>query len=435
MKQLLESIPRQIDTVYEQFTAASQHSAKILRWSFVALFFIASLWNSSDDSNAQYIYPALGLLWLLAALIFGRRTKTNPSRWQSLPLIIDLAIISAGLSACAWLGVFNTKGWLVFLCYFPVLALTSLRFKVLLVLQVTAFIIVFYAMLSLFAIGSLVLPRLLMVAAMGAAVIAIARKPKKELVAVAQQAVQEAYQRGSTEKAAEMVAIIHAQSFPPPQYDLPGLYTAYKHGVGTNTSGDFYTALATPRGPLLVIGDLPGDGLNAALAATQLQRHLTQIAREKDSLTEIAAELNAWLHSKQQQAGGILARWEGANLHYVNAGHLPAIRISKREPESLPINAPAFGAELHATFTEAVYDFPKGDLLLMYTDGAYAGLASDRTTGAAEILRLTDQFSSGEVNTICHRVFDCGLPEYRSPEDDSTVVIARRQDFASETNA
>jgi serine phosphatase RsbU (regulator of sigma subunit) len=82
-----------------------------------------------------------------------------------------------------------------------------------------------------------------------------------------------------------------------------------------------------------------------------------------------------------------------------------------------------------------VFEFQKGDLLLLYTDGAYSGLASDRVTGAAEILRLADQFSGGEVNTICHRVFDCGLPEYAPPQDDSTVVIVRRQEFAGEASA
>ena len=68
-------------------------------------------------------------------------------------------------------------------------------------------------------------------------------------------------------------------------------------------------------------------------------------------------------------------------------------------------------------------------MLLLYTDGAYAGLAKGHARGAEEMLRLVKQFSNGEVNTLCHRVFDCGLPEYTKPTDDSTVVIVRRQEF------
>jgi serine phosphatase RsbU (regulator of sigma subunit) len=436
MKKLLDQIPQQMDDVLRLFAASTARAANRLRWFFVAQFVIATLWTLGDDSAAKLIYPVLAVLWLLAALVFGLRAKTKlTTSSDMLARWIDLAIISFGLMLCAWFGVFNTKGWLVFLGYFPVLALTARRYNMLLVLQAASFIIVFYALLSLFALGSLALPRLLAVGAMTVAALALTRKPKQELVEAAQNAVREAYQLGANDKAVEFVAFVHAQSFPPAQYDLPGLYAAYKHGVGTTTSGDFYAAFETTSGPMIVVGDLPGNGLDAAMAATQLQQQITKLAREKTTLAEIATEINAKLHRRQQTASCVLARWEGAYLYYLNAGHLPAIRISKREPEPLLVNAPLLGATDEATFTEAVFEFQKGDLLLLYTDGAYSGLASDRVTGAAEILRLADQFSGGEVNTICHRVFDCGLPEYAPPQDDSTVVIVRRQEFAGEAAA
>jgi serine phosphatase RsbU (regulator of sigma subunit) len=345
---------------------------------------------------------------------------------------VDLIIVSTGLLLCAWQGVFNTKGWIVFFCYFPVLAVLARQHNIWLVLQASSFIIVFYALLSLYVLGSLVLPRLLAIGTMMMAAWALTRKPKDELVAATQNAIREAYQLGMSDKEAEMVAFVHAQSFPPAQYHLPGLYAAYKHGVGTITSGDFYAAFETASGPMIVLGDLPGKGLDAAMAATQLQRQITQVAREKATLSEVAAELNARLQRKNQIVSCVLVRWVETQLHYLNAGHLPAVHISKREAQPLPVNAPPFGAAENSAYSESVIKFPKGDLLLLYTDGAYAGLAQNPQDGAAEILRLADQFSGGEVNTICHRVFDCGLPEYAKPPDDSTVVIVRRQEFASE---
>ena len=71
-------------------------------------------------------------------------------------------------------------------------------------------------------------------------------------------------------------------------------------------------------------------------------------------------------------------------------------------------------------------------MLLLYTDGAYAGLASDRENGVREIERMTNEFNSGEVNTLCHRIFDCGQPEYFRALDDSTVVVVRRQEYVGE---
>ena len=433
MKKLLDQVPKSIDEIYGQFGVKGQRAANTLRWFFVAMFLVATLWSLGDESAAKFIYPILALLWLIAALTLGLRTKATTQ--SSLAMWIDLGIISTGLVLCAWQGVFNTKGWIVFFCFFPVLALLARQQNVWLVLQASSFIIVFYALLSLFTLGSLALPRLLAIGAMAIAAFALTRKPKDELVAAAQNAVREAYQLGESDKEAEMVAFVHAQSFPPAQYNLPGLYAAYKHGVGTVTSGDFYTAIETASGPMVVLGDLPGNGLDAAMAATQLLRQIMQIVREKATLNEVAMELNAILHHKSQTVSCVLARWEGSHLHYLNAGHLPVIHISKREAKSLPVNAPLLGAAANAEYLEEVIEFQKGDLLLLYTDGAYAGLAQNPQDGAAEILRLADQFSGGEVNTICHRIYDCGLPEYAKPQDDSTVVIVRRQEFAGEASA
>ena len=429
MKKILDRIPKTIDDIFAQFGASAHQSANQLRWYFAAMFLVATLWTLGDDSPAKLIYLALALLWLIAAVVFGRRAKTKRPIVSQLPLWMDVAILSFGLLFCAWQGVFNTKGWIILLCYFPVLALTARRSDFLWVVQVAAFLVAFYALVSLYAINSLALPRLLTIGAMALAAIALTKKPRQELTVAAQNAVQEAYQLGASEKEAELTAFVHAQSFPPARYNLPGLYAAYKHGVGTKTSGDFYAAFETARGPMVVLGDLEGQGLNAALEATELQQQITKVAHEKATLTEIATELNLMMCRKQQMVSCVMARWEGANLQYLNAGHLPVIHISKREPEQLRVNSLLLGANESPLIAEETIAFPKGDMLLLYTDGAYAGLAKGHARGAEEILRLVKQFSNGEVNTLCHRVFDCGLPEYTKPTDDSTVVIVRRQEF------
>jgi serine phosphatase RsbU (regulator of sigma subunit) len=432
MKKVLDQIPTQIDAALHQFTAGAVKSANVLRWFFMAMFILAAIWSWGDDFAAKFIYPSLAFLWLMAALIFSLKKKAD---YFILSIWIDLFIISAGLLLCAWQGVFNAKGFIVFLCYFPVLAIVAQRYNLLLVLQTAAFIVVFYTILSLWAIEAVSVPRLLALGAMTIAAVSLTRKPKSGVVEAVKQVVKEAYQQGAREREAELMARVHEQLFPPTQYEMPGLYTAYKHGVGTTTSGDFYHALETPQGPMIVLGDLPGDGWDAALEALRLQQYITEMAQKKATLSDILTELNSVMWRKQQVVTCVLARWEGASLHYVNAGHLPALHLSKREVKPLPSTAPAIGSAENLAFHEAVIDFPKGDLLLLYTNGAYAGLASDEQHGAQEILRLTEQFSSGEVNTICHRVFDCGQPEYDKSPDDSTVVIARRQEFANEAVA
>lgn len=429
MKKILAQIPLQIDHAWRQKAATAARTAQALRIFFCVLFAVAALWSA--DETGLFIYAPLAVLWLFAASLFGLLQKADVfilGAW------LDVAILSLGLLLCAWFGVFNAKGFLVLLAYFPVLALAARRGNLLLVWQLGAGIVVFYALLSLWTLGSPALPRLLAISAMTFVAGSLTRKPHTEMTAVAQTAAQEAYELGASEKEAELMSVVHQQFFPPAQYELPGLYASYKHGVGTATSGDFYHAMETARGPLVLLGDLPGKGLDAALTATRLQNFLSELVQEKDSLGDILTELNAALWQRNQTVTCVLARWEGTQLHYLNAGHLPAIHVSKREAELLPVNAQPLGTTEQWTGTEAVLDFPKGDLLVLYTDGAYAGLASERTAGAWEMRRMAEQFSGGEVNTLCHRLFDCGQPEYTQAPDDSTVVVVRRQEFATEAN-
>ena len=69
---------------------------------------------------------------------------------------------------------------------------------------------------------------------------------------------------------------------------------------------------------------------------------------------------------------------------------------------------------------------------MLFTDGLYAKLTVDREQGIAEVEGLAERFSNGEVNTICHRVFDCAQPGLEEPTDDSTLVVVRRQPRAAE---
>ena len=436
MQKILAQIPHHIDAAFALSVTSADKFANLLRWVFGAIFAVAFLWSWNDSGAIKMIYLGMALVWMFVALVFGREPKTNSLGSANLLLYFDLAIISLGLLGCAWQGLLINKGAIIFLCYFPVLAMVARRNNILLLARVVIFIIVFYTILSLVAIGSFPLLRGLLIAAMGFAAFAVTRKPKKELVNGASEAVREAYELGAKEKATELTALVHEHLMPPVQYHLPGLYVTYKHAVGSETSGDYYQAFETPRGPLVILADLMGQGLAAAMIVAQLQHKIAGLAEQQKSLSEIATELNAHIWEKfqgTQKMTCVLARWEGAKLHYVNAGHLPTLHLSKREVFTVPVNnAAALGADENITFTENELEFQKGDMLLLYTDGAYAGLAADRENGAREIERMTNEFNSGEVNTLCHRIFDCGQPEYFRVLDDSTVVVVRRQEYVGE---
>ena len=90
---------------------------------------------------------------------------------------------------------------------------------------------------------------------------------------------------------------------------------------------------------------------------------------------------------------------------------------------SLPVTMAAIGVAEEIAVEEAVVPFPVRDLMVVYTDGVFAKLASERQKGIAEIEAMAERFSGGEVNTLCHRIFDCAQPGFERNPDDSTVIV------------
>jgi serine phosphatase RsbU (regulator of sigma subunit) len=154
--------------------------------------------------------------------------------------------------------------------------------------------------------------------------------------------------------------------------------------------------------------------------------------------------LNRFVWEKYQgrrQFTCVLAEWEGEQMRYVNAGHLPLIQMSKPQGaqivghKQLSVTCEAVGRQAEAVFTESVVSFPVRDQLVIYTDGVFAKLTGDRTKGVAEVEALAEKFGGGEVTTLCHRIFDCAQPGMEPNKDDSTVVVIRRQPAAATATA
>jgi hypothetical protein len=440
MKKLLDTVPGRVDAAFARFGLSSERAANWLRWYFCVGFALAGASLLVNGERGGLASLAVAALWLVAALVgtsLTKRAAANAAPVGALATWLDIAVVSAGLLLLLSQGMLAAAGFVLFLCYFPVLALSARHYSLSLPAKAATFASAFYLSILLGRGGSLTLPTFMILATVWATALAatlLTRRPKKELADAAREVAREAYALGAKDKELELTELIHSQLLPVPQLEVPGLYCSSKHYAGLETSGDYYQVFETARGPLVVVGDLPGKGLTATMNFARLHQQVAQVVERQNSLAEIADALNEFV--RQQYAAQVftcvLARWEGANLHYLNAGHLPAIRISKRAASLLSVNSPALGAEADARFTEEVTGFPKGDLLLLYTDGSYTGLAANREQGAAEVLRLVNEFSGGEINTLCHRIFDCGQPEYVRSADDSTVVVVRRQELVGD---
>jgi len=149
-----------------------------------------------------------------------------------------------------------------------------------------------------------------------------------------------------------------------------------------SVAGDYYDAFypigdASSGGKLmLVMADVAGKSVPAALLMATLQASLHTIASEGLPLTELATRLNhyACAHSLggQRFTTAVLAEYDPSTrrLTYVNAGHnAPVVRRASASTERLESGGLPLGITPGATFPSAETYLQPGDTLVLFTDG------------------------------------------------------------------
>lgn len=137
--------------------------------------------------------------------------------------------------------------------------------------------------------------------------------------------------------------------------------------------GDFYDAINTEDGLALVLADVSGKGVSAALLASTLQGMIYSQLTAGMPLPEIVAAANRFFthkHIGEKYATLIIARIRrDGELEYVNCGHIPPLLVCKGEVirpahGNLPV-----GLLADATYESDHYNMHPGDRLILVTDG------------------------------------------------------------------
>jgi phosphoserine phosphatase RsbU/P len=167
--------------------------------------------------------------------------------------------------------------------------------------------------------------------------------------------------------------------------DAPTIYgadVAFSTRPQNSVAGDYYDAFypnkdAESGGKLmLVMADVAGKSVPAALLMATLQASLHTIASEGFALTELAKRLNhyASAHSLDGRrfTTAVIAEYEPAmrRLTYVNAGHnAPILRRANGGIERLESGSVPFGITDEVSFSSSEAILQPGDTLILFTDG------------------------------------------------------------------
>jgi len=180
----------------------------------------------------------------------------------------------------------------------------------------------------------------------------------------------------------EIAREIQAWLVPSTPPTIPNAEVAFYTRAQNSVAGDYYDAFyplddASAGGKLmLVMADVAGKSVPAALLMATLQASLRTIASEGLPLSELAIRLNhyACAHSLggQRFTTAVLAEYDPATRHlsYVNAGHnSPVIRRANSSTERLESGSLPLGITPEATFPSSEVTLQTGDTLVLFTDG------------------------------------------------------------------
>ena len=164
--------------------------------------------------------------------------------------------------------------------------------------------------------------------------------------------------------------------------EVPGAEIAFASRPQNSVAGDYYDAFfATTAGVdggklMLVIADVAGKSIPAALLMATLQASLRTIAGEGAALADLVIRLNryACAHSLDGRrfTTAVIAEYEPATrrLNYVNAGHnAPILRRANGDMEKLDIGGVPLGIVSAAAYETSAKDLQPGDALIFFTDG------------------------------------------------------------------
>ena len=221
----------------------------------------------------------------------------------------------------------------------------------------------------------------------------------------------------------------------------PGYTFDAKYLPAREVSGDFYDFLyhALPEGRLeLVIGDVTGKGIPAALMMAHSRAVLRAEALHAGSPAELLVQTNRILtedHLARLFLSALYARLDipSGRVTYANAGHDHPLLIRGGSGEVHELDAPGviLGAFRRIELENCLVQLAPTDTLVFYTDGVTeARNASGALFGDERLVEAARRGAlAGEAATVSLIILDAltaftaGAPQ----ADDLTLVVVQRR--------
>jgi phosphoserine phosphatase RsbU/P len=212
----------------------------------------------------------------------------------------------------------------------------------------------------------------------------------------------------------------------PPGIDLAARYLPGHHlGIG----GDWYDVFTLPSGHLgVVVGDVTGHGLRAAVVMGRLRSALRSYALEHDDPAEVLGRLDRKItHFETGNLATVLYALlepDRGRLRVTSAGHPPPVLATPDgapRPVFLPADAPV-GAGWQLPRHSTTIDLPERSTIVLYTDGLVERRGEVIDQG---IRRLCQAIDPSPAEFVCRTIM--ASMDVGAAQDDIALLAIHRE--------
>jgi len=231
---------------------------------------------------------------------------------------------------------------------------------------------------------------------------------------------------------------IQARLLPPGPPTVTGLELAGTSESAREVGGDYYDYLPLGDGRVaLVIADVSGKGVGAALLMSAFRASLMSQDLRHDTVATVLARLNRFLHRSVEPGRFVtafLAVLDGTSgrLVYSNAGHnAPLLLSADGTLRRLEAGGLILGILEDGAYETGEAVLACGDRLVLFTDGVTEAMDEhDEQWGEERLIELVRAGAALDGATLIERIVAAvrRFEGDRGASDDVTLIVARRRD-------
>lgn len=244
---------------------------------------------------------------------------------------------------------------------------------------------------------------------------------------------EEAVERDRSRRELSLAREVQEHLLPVSLPRLPGIELASFYQSAAEVGGDYFDAFVTPSGALcLVIADVSGKGVPAALMMAALRASLHALALHDIPLERLTSQLDQLLFASSpvsRYATMFIARYDRRRdtLEFCNAGHNPPVLIHPNgDLQRLTEGGSVLGLLPGGTYQTRTVPFPTGSTLVLYTDGVTeAPGPQDSEWSEEQLHQALQNISTRHAQTVLERI-QVALQRFAGetpPADDQTMLV------------